>query len=126
MRSLQLGWKTTTARRHLDRLVGQIGQLLVKEEVDEGHAIVELLRRQVAALRNIVPIFEASPAACGRCVLRIVNRIALKRRLVTVTGRLCYGEILAKTVSRRFLYASRPLRWAWRIATSSTGRWKKR
>ena len=118
---LRVGRQSATTARHLDWVIGEIGQLLIEEEVDQGRAIVEFLRRQWSTLRDVVPIFEAGPAACRGRVLRVIDRIAFERRLMTVAGRFGDREILLRRRSRAASFsATRPLRWAWRIARSST------
>lgn len=100
MRALRVSRQAATPTRHLDRLVRKIRQFLVEKVVDKTDAIIELLPGQGATLGDVVPIFEASPAAGGCGVLGIVNRVAFQGRLTTVTGRLGDGEIPAQTVAR--------------------------
>ena len=95
MRALRLRRQAAPPTRHLDRLVGKIGQFLIEKEVDETHAIVEFGLGQRPALRDVVPIFEASPAAGGGGVLGVLDRVAFQGRLTAIAGRLGDGEIFA-------------------------------
>jgi hypothetical protein len=97
MPTLQLGREA--AARQFDRIVNQIGQLLVKEKVDEGCAVAEFLGRQRSAFRNIVPILEAGPASGRGGVLGVVDRVTLDWRLATVTRRLGDSEVFAEAVA---------------------------
>ncbi|MDA9433528.1 hypothetical protein XH88_17355 [Bradyrhizobium sp. CCBAU 51627] len=107
MWSLRFG-RQATAARNFGRLIRQFGQLLIEEEVHKGSAVIEFFSAQRSALGDVMPIFETSPAACRRRVLRVIDCIALERSLTTVTGRLGDGEVFPEPVSGGILQCDAP------------------
>lgn len=91
--------RQSSAVWNLYGFVREIGQLLVKEEVDKGDAIVEFSVGESPTFWDVMPVFEARTAASRGCMLGIVDSITLKRRLTTVTRRLGDCEVLAQPIA---------------------------